>query len=183
MKMEPESEKYRKVLTILRKSKPELRSTEEIEREVIKRITKGHQQEPGLAAVIDYLFGWIYIGWVRRTLITASVVLIIVFVWQQGIILQRIDFLSRQAITIDKENEPSTEAEIDKVLTMYKNSVRKFPSKTITISEKQMKELLESVNDLKIKYKDLQNLIEEDPELRKLIEKKLIENDQKKIKL
>lgn len=52
-----------------------------------------------------------------------------------------------------------------------------------TISEKQMKELLESVNELQIKYKDLENLIEEDPELKKLIEKKLIENNRTKINL
>lgn len=52
-----------------------------------------------------------------------------------------------------------------------------------TISEKQMKELLESVNELQIKYKDLENLIEEDPELKKLIKKKLIENNRTKINL
>ncbi|MDO9339669.1 MAG: hypothetical protein Q7T72_03985 [Bacteroidales bacterium] len=52
-----------------------------------------------------------------------------------------------------------------------------------TISEKQMKELLESVNKLQIKYKDLENLIEEDPELKKLIKKKLIENNRTKINL
>jgi len=46
-----------------------------------------------------------------------------------------------------------------------------------------MKELLESVNELQIKYKDLENLIEEDPELKKLIEKKLIENNSTKINL
>jgi hypothetical protein len=46
-----------------------------------------------------------------------------------------------------------------------------------------MKELLDSVNDLKIKYKDLMNLIEEDPELKKYIENKLIENNRSKIKL
>ncbi len=46
-----------------------------------------------------------------------------------------------------------------------------------------MKELLESVNELQIKYKDLENLIEEDPELKKLIKKKLIENNRTKINL
>jgi len=46
-----------------------------------------------------------------------------------------------------------------------------------------MKELLESVNELQIKYKDFENLIEEDPELKKLIEKKLIENNSTKINL
>ena len=46
-----------------------------------------------------------------------------------------------------------------------------------------MKEILESVNELQTKYRDLENLIEEDPELKKLIEKKLIETNRTKINL
>ena len=46
-----------------------------------------------------------------------------------------------------------------------------------------MKELLESVNELQVKYKDLEKLIKEDPELKKLIEKKLIEINRTKINL
>jgi hypothetical protein len=34
-----------------------------------------------------------------------------------------------------------------------------------------------------LKYKDLENLIEEDPELKEMIEKKLIENNHTKINL
>jgi signal recognition particle subunit SEC65 len=66
---------------------------------------------------------------------------------------------------------------------VYKNSGRRFPSKTITISEKEMKDLLESVRELQIKYKDLENLIEGDPELKQLIEKKLVENNRVKTNL
>jgi hypothetical protein len=46
-----------------------------------------------------------------------------------------------------------------------------------------MKELLDSVNELQIKYKDFENLIEGDPELKKLIEMKLIEYNRTKINL
>ena len=38
--MKTESEKYNKVMNLLRKSKPQLDSTEDIEREVIKRISE-----------------------------------------------------------------------------------------------------------------------------------------------
>lgn len=181
--MKPENEKYNKVLNLLRVSEPTLDSTKEIEREVIKRITKINHFGLIFSEVIDFLFGWVYIGWVRRSLITASIVLILVFIYQQGIILKRIDVLSRQTVVIDKENTSSPTDEIEKLLMVYKNSGRRFPSKTITISESQMKELLESVNELQIKYKDLENLIEEDPELKKLIEKKLIEYNHTKINL
>ena len=46
-----------------------------------------------------------------------------------------------------------------------------------------MKELLESVNELQVKYKDLEKLIEEDPELKKMIERKMEENNRTKINL
>jgi hypothetical protein len=181
--MKTESEKYNKVLNILRNSRPQLDSTEDIEREVINKIARAHQNRLNLSEIVDFLFGWVYIGWVRRSLITASVVLVLVFIYQQGVILKRIDLISRQTVVTNKEIVSTPTDEIEKLLLVYKNSGRRFPSKTITISEKEMKDLLESVKELQIKYKDLENLIEGDPELEKLIEKKLNENNNIKINL
>jgi hypothetical protein len=181
--METESEKYKKVLNLLRNSKPELDSTEDIEIEVIKMIKKTDRPGFNLPDVIDFLFGWVYIGWVRRTLITASVALVLVFVFQQGVILKRIDILSKQTIVPVKENVTTASDEIEKLLVTYKNSGKRFPPKTITISEREMKELLESVNELQSKYKEIETIIESDPELKQLIEKKLIENNRTKINL
>ena len=72
---------------------------------------------------------------------------------------------------------------MEKMLVVLRNAGRRFPSNSITISEKQMKELLESVNELQLKYKDLENMIESDPELKKMIQKKLMENNRIKINL
>jgi hypothetical protein len=181
--MKPENEKYKKVLNLLRNSKPELYSTEGIEIEVIKKIKENDRPGFNLPGTIDFLFGWVYIGWVRRALVTASVILVLIFVLQQGIILRRIDMLSRQTVIIDKEKSSTTANEIDKLLMEYKNSGWRFPSNSVTISEKEMQELLESVNELKIKYKDLENIIDSDPELKKVIEKKLNEYNRLKINL
>jgi hypothetical protein len=117
------------------------------------------------------------------TLITASIALVLVFVFQQGVILKRIEILSKQTIVPVRENLTTPSDEIEKLMVTYKNSGRRFPSRTVTISEKQMRELIKSVNELQIKYKDLESLIEEDPELKKLIEKKLVENNRTKINL
>jgi len=81
------------------------------------------------------------------------------------------------------ENVTTPTAEIEKLLVTYKNSGRRFPSKTITISEREMKELLESVKELQLKYKDLEDIIEGDPDIKRLIEKKLNENNHAKINL
>jgi hypothetical protein len=183
MKMEPEGEKYNKVLKILKTSKPVLVSQEDVEIEIIRRISKVHKSEVVLADVIDFLFGWVYIGWVRRSLITASVILVMVFFWQQGVILKRIDFLSSQSVVIDQKNISTSGDEIEKVLMMYMNSGRRFPPKTIKVSETQMKELLDSIKELQIKYKDLEDLLKEDPELKEYLDEKLLEYNRTRIKL
>lgn len=179
--MNQENEKYNKVINILKNSKPRLESTEDIQNEVIKRITSIHPFVSALTGFLDFLFSWVYIGWVRRSLIAASVALVAIFVYQQGVILKRIDFLSRQTIVIGKENISDQTDQVEKILMNYKNEVRKLPLRTVTISEKQMNELIESVNELQLKYKDLEKLIEDDPEIKKLIEKKLNEINRTKI--
>jgi hypothetical protein len=97
--------------------------------------------------------------------------------------MKQINYLSRQTIKIDRETSIDPAEVIEKRLLIYKLSGRMFPSQPITISEKQMNQLLDSVKDLQVKYKLLKNLIEEDPELKKYIENKLNENNRTKIKL
>jgi hypothetical protein len=181
--METENGKYNKVLNLLQKSKPSLNSTVDIENEVIRRVKKLNHAGFNFSETISFLFGWVYIGWVRRSLITASMALVLIFVYQQGVILKRIEALSSQTVLLNKENASGSSDEIDKLLTLFRNSGHRFPSKNITISESQMKELQESLKEMQVKYKDLENLIESDPELKNLIEKKLIENNRTKINL
>jgi hypothetical protein len=181
--MNQENEKYYKVLKLLRNSGPAIESMDEIENEVIKRIKNGNNHRPDFPEIFDFLFGWVYIGWVRRSLIAASIALVLVFVYQQAVILRRIDILSRQTIVIDRGSAPAPSNGIEKLMTLYRNSERKLPYGTIVIHEDQMQQLIESINELKVKYKDLENLIETDPELKKLIEKKMIENNRTKINL
>jgi hypothetical protein len=182
-RMEGESEKYRKVLDILRKSKPVLNSTEDIEREVIRRISRNSKSRISAEDITDFLFGWVYIGWVRRSLIAASVLLVMIFVYQQGVILKQISYLSRQTVSIKTEAQSIPAGEIEKQLMIYKLSGRKVSSGSITVSEKQMLQLLDSVNELQSEYRDLIKLIEDDPELKKLIENKMTGNKRVKTKL
>lgn len=181
--MKHQNEKYNRILNLLKESKPSLDTTEGIEREVIAAINKSHKSNYRIGEIFDFLFSWIYIDWIRRSLITASVALVMIFAYQQTIILKRLDSLSKQTIVSDKGNSMLHTEEVEKKLTNFVNSGRRFPLRTITVSEKQMKELIESVEDLQIKYKDLENMIESDPELKKLIEQKLLENNRTKANL
>ncbi len=175
--------KYDKLINILRNSKPRLDNTVEVEREVINAITGKQRSAFSMADFLEFLFGWASISWVRRSLVTLSVLLVVAFVWQQSIILRQIKYLSRQAIYISNANIPGTDDILEKKLLIYKLSGKIYASGTITLSEEQLNQLFESVNDMSIRYKDLMNIIEENPDIRKFVEKKLSERDHIKIKL
>jgi flagellar capping protein FliD len=66
---------------------------------------------------------------------------------------------------------------------LYKLAGRKLPKGNITISERKMKQFMNSYNELQDKYKDLVKIIDENPELKKLIEEKMSEKNKKKFNL
>ena len=180
MKMTTENDKYKKMMKILRNSKPDLNQPEEIENEVIRKIHFENQKSGRVSDFIESLFGWVYIGWVRRSLIGAAVILVAVFVYQQAFIFKQVKNISKQVVITGNETAPVFSSVLDKRLTLYKISTRLSPGGEINISESQLEELLDSYNDLQVKYKDLIRIIEENPELEKYFENKL--NQEKKYK-
>ena len=180
--MKAEDEKYNKILTILRKSPPSLDSVNDFENEVINKISNNKKLLFKLSDMIDFLFGWVYLGWVRQSFIAASVFLILMFVYQQKVILEKLNFLSNEFV-FTGEKEIQEDSRIEKLMMTYRKSGWLLPSRSIPMSDKEMKLMLESVNELQAKYKDLEKLLEDDPELKQLIEKKLNERKLSRINL
>jgi DNA gyrase/topoisomerase IV subunit A len=180
MKMIGDNEKYDKMIEILRNSRPELFRPEEIEDEVIKRIRREKSMAESASGFIEALFGWVYIGWVRRSLIGVAFVLIAVFIYQQASILKQVNNISNQVVFTGIGQGSTSLSEIDKKLTIYKISSGLSGDREIKISETQLEELLDSYQDLQGKYKDLLRIIEENPELNKYIEKRLDEEKNNK---
>jgi hypothetical protein len=181
--MENENEKFEKIVYLLRKAEPVLISTDDIEEEVIKRLSKSNGKDVLFSNVVNYLFGWIYISWVRRSLVAVSIILVVMFIWQQASLIKQVNYLSSRAIFREPEYRSVEPEVIEKKLMMYKLSGKRLPVQYITISKKQMDLLLESVNDLEQKYKDLLFLIQDDPELKRYIENKVIEQNKTKDKI
>jgi hypothetical protein len=181
--MEKGTEKYERIINLLRKSEPVLASGKEIEREVIKNISGNTTSKSKISDAIDFLFGWIYISWIRRSLITASVFLVALFVWQQSIIIKQISYLRSQPIIVDREYRSYQTDLQENRLKMFRLYGKRMPLQSVVISKKQMDNLLESINDLENRYKDLMDMISKDPELKELIEKKLTETNRDKTKL
>ncbi|MCX6330350.1 MAG: hypothetical protein NTZ85_12675 [Bacteroidia bacterium] len=181
--MKEEEKKYERILRILRDSKPVLSNPEDIEENVIRKIQKPIKSEQKEFDFFDYLFGWVYIGWVRTGLVAASVLIISVFAYQQSLILKRINTLEKQTIISGNQFVTETNADVEEKMMLYKLTGRKLPKGNITVSEKKMKQFMNSYNELQDKYKDLVKIIEENPELKKLIEEKLSEKNKKKFNM
>jgi hypothetical protein len=178
--MKSEEENYKKVVNLLKTSKPRLDSTREIEEEVIRRISAEGKQGLTMSAILDYIFGWVYIGWVRRSLITASAFMIMVFIYQQGMIIGQIKSLSNvgeKAENVILTNSGSLNREL-MTLKFGSNRLREV---YISVPKEKMDSLLNSVNDLQEKYNDLKKLIESNPEQKRILEKRLLEIEKSKI--
>jgi hypothetical protein len=171
---------YNKLVRVLRNSRPDLLNPEIIENEIIGRIRRQDQRNGGFPEFVEALFGWVYIGWVRRSLIGVSVVLVAVFAYQQAFILRQVRNIGKQVVIIGSESSAVSSPALDKRLTLYKMSARLSPDGEIRISESLLEELLDSYNDLQVKYKDLLRIIEGDPELKSYIEKRLKEDKRNK---
>lgn len=174
--------KYNSMIKILRRSKPVLNPANNIEEKVIDRIIRKTDSRDSSPGILDILFGWVYIRWVRSGLVAASLILILIFVYQQGVILKRINNLNRQSVFVESQFNTVNMEETD-ASYLYRITGRKIFRSSITISEKQMNRLVKSYSDLEKKYQDLVRLIEDDPELMKYVEEKLGKGSKNKLKL
>lgn len=173
MKMDTENKKYNMLMDMLRKSKPDMGDPEILSEKILNRIRDRKRKVISLEIIVDYLFGWIYIGWVRKSLVIASLFIVIVFVYQQTVILKKVNDLSEQIVVTGDETFAPSKNDLDMTLLLYKFSGRTIPSGNVNIPEQQLEQLIESYNELKERYEDLLKLIEDDPELKEYIEKSL----------
>lgn len=170
---------YEKITTVLRNAKPELPHPEIFTDRVMETIKSRKTRRPFI--ILDYLFGWVYIAWVRNGLVTAALMFVVFFAVEQSIILKRVNDLEKQAVYSGKvfDRDPLQETK----LVLYRNYSDKISGAGNIISEKDMKVIYESLNEIQTRYRALLKVIENNPELKKYIEKKLSETEKKKFKL
>jgi len=180
--MTDKSEKYNKVIGILRSSKPEIKDIEAFEQEVINAVRRKGNRQPLFQEIIGNIFGWIYIGWVRRSLVAASILLLLFFVYQQTIILRGVNNINKLSSINGNVTSPVTEGDLEKRLLILRLTGRNISSGSPEFSEEQLRELIKSYNELQQEYSGLLKIIEEDPALKKYIEKKLEEHKENNMK-
>jgi hypothetical protein len=181
--METESEKYRNLISMLKKSSPEIGPEGEIERMVMRAIAKKSENRISFRSVIDFFFSWVDIVWIRRSLVAASAFLILFFVWQQGVIIKEVGYLNSRIIQSDANNIITGARPESQKLLFMKMSGQRLVTEKDKLSAQQIEALIKSYNELESKYSDLLKIINDDPELKILIEKKMTINNRSKTKL
>jgi hypothetical protein len=173
--METEGKKYNEVLNILKKSKPYFRDAEEVAEKVMKQLQEDEARVSLPELLIEFLFGWVYIGWIRRSLVAAALVIVIFFGYQQALILRRINDLSGQRIQNGTLLMTGMKDDFATRIRFYKISGGKFQDEKTMVSKDEIDEMIKSLNNLQSKYKEVISLIENDPDLKKYVEDRMNE--------
>jgi hypothetical protein len=177
--MEDDSTKYERILHILRNSKPVLEDPEVVSERIIRKLREEKSRVSLAELLIEFLFGWVYVGWVRRSMIAVAMTIVMFFGFQQVIILKRIKDLSSQRIVAGTSFMTVLEDELPGKMLIYKISGRKFSDEKLQVSKEEIDEMIRSLNKLQVRYKDIIQLIQHDPELKKYVESRMNEIQKK----
>jgi hypothetical protein len=150
---------------------------------VINRINYLQKEDKESFSIFSFLFGWTEIAWVRRSLVTASLFLVVIFVYQQSVIVKQLNWLSTQIVVNSEKPVRTTISDFSGKLRFLRISGSRVPQNGSQISEKQIDMIMEALDKLQADYDNLSKIIEENPELKEMIEQKLNEKNNIKVKL
>jgi DNA gyrase/topoisomerase IV subunit A len=180
--MDSGREKYDKIVEILRRSKPTINDQEAFSERILHNLRREKHNRGLIDRLSDLFFGWVYVGWVRRSLVAVSFAILLMFIYQQSVILHRINAIDRLTVFTSSQLMPDVNDKLDTKL-LFKRASLILPAKRGELSDRQVDQLIKSFNELQVKYKDILKIIEEDPDLKSYIEKKLNQKDREKLKL
>lgn len=139
--MESEN-KYLKVIQTLKNSRPVLTTKEKLTDDIMKMISESSEKITLREMLINALFGWVNIYWVRGTMTIAAILFSGLFIIQQLIISHRINSLEKQLVetinTIDRYKPLGINQKV--LLNMYVKD--QMVNDSLTVSTSDLKDLL-----------------------------------------
>lgn len=177
--MDQEHEKYENVMKVLRRSRPDPGDPEQLSEKVIRQIQKQRKPVSVTEIISEFIFGWVYIGWMRRSMVTAAICLILFFGYQQVMLMRKVDALSSMSLVEGNVQKAGALTGLEARAKIYALFGRKtFERKMEMAKKKELDKFIESVNDLQEQYKDVFRMIETDPEAKKYIDESLRKKEQ-----
>jgi len=181
--MDEGKNRYEKAVKIIRESKPVLSNPGVIEDAVIRSIRDKEKDRGLITGLVESIYGWIYIGWVRRSLVGAALIIFTVFVYQQADILRSVRSLEKEIVSIRSEQPTVNVRDLERRLTVFKISSKISTGRKIEVYESQLQEIIDSYKNLEQKYENLNRIIEEDSLLKNYFENKLKEEENNRSKI
>ena len=178
--MTRENKNYDKVMNVLKNSKPVFTDQETVSERIISRLREEKSALRIHEIIAEFFFGWVYVGWVRRSMIATALVIVVFFGYQQSLILKRIAQLPDQKIQNSDVEMTTFGDDLSNRLMLYRITGEPLTGKELEITKKEIDQLIKSVNKLQLKYHELFYLIEKDPELKKYVEERINEFREKK---
>lgn len=172
--------KYDGIVNLLRKSRPSAGRQAFLEDIIIEQIERKKITRNNLADAAEFLFAWTYIPWVRRSLVAASLIMVVIFLFQQATLINQVRNISRQVIVLRDDAGTESSADLGSELVLYKLSDRYMSGGDIRISGKELEKIIKAYDELDGKYQGLLKIIEENPNIRNYVEKKLKEQEKNK---
>lgn len=173
--MKKEELKYEQLIDSLKKSKPEFRDEEVINDRIFRQILLKKEKPEIKDLIIEFFFGWVYVGWVRKSMIAAAILVISIFTYQQSLILKRLDQLPKQEIPATEFNMSSFKSEVETRILQYRLSDNDISEKQRLLTEKEIDNFIKSLKKIKHKNKELLEMVEKDPVLKEYLEMKMKE--------
>lgn len=139
-----------KLLKRLRMYRPEIVDREELKASIMQKAGKRTRQ-------VDYIFGWTEIGWLRRSLSVASILIIGLFVGQQLFVIDRINNIEERMVSFntDKILQFQRENVILNSLILEDPEVSHLAD-SISVSTYDLMQLLRDYRELQNKYEKMQ---------------------------
>jgi hypothetical protein len=181
--MDQEQERYDKVIKVLRRSQPDLGDAEQFSEKVIGKIRQERTRVSVPELIYEFIFGWVYVGWMRRAMVTSAICLMLFFGYQQTVTLKRIESLSLRSVVDVDLMKTGMNSTLPGKWKLYAIFGKRTGDWRREIPEKDLDKFIKSVNDLQEHYEDIFRLIETDPILKKYVDERLNKNGTHKIKI
>jgi len=147
-------EKYNEMLEVLKRSDIRFDQKEQLKAQISKRIETANYRKDHTISLLNALFGWAEVLWIRWSVSGLAIILICTFLIQQIGLNQRIGTLEKQLYHFEtmENSEPATWNAGHKLLMkLYSDS----PLDSITVSKTDLETLMIDYGNLIDAYKAL----------------------------
>ena len=161
---------YPELIEILKRNRPVLTNREALAEDIMRKIREPSGESRLRENLLNYLFGWVDVYWVRGTMVAVAILFAGLFIVQQVIFAERLNTLEERLVkTVDtnKGREPAPGI-LHKVLL---NIILKDQAMqdSITVSRTDLEELLNSYLELQQTYNSMVPGFDPERDIQKII--------------